>query len=57
MFNPNQKQKMESESLSYSKEPISMFGPKSIQKIISKIYNKNFEESIGWIRVNFSLEM
>lgn len=32
MFNPNRKQKMETDPLTYSKEPISMSGPKSIQK-------------------------
>jgi len=33
MFNPNQKRKMETDPLTYSKEPIAMSGPKSIQKI------------------------
>jgi len=32
MFNPNRKQKIESEELTYSKEPITLSGPKSIQK-------------------------
>ena len=33
MFNPNRKQKMETEPITYFKEPIAMSVPKSIQKI------------------------
>jgi len=33
MFNPNRKQKMETEPITYSKEPIAMSSAKSIQKI------------------------
>jgi len=33
MFNPNQKQIIESKPLTYSKEPIAKYGPKSTQKI------------------------
>ncbi len=32
MFNPNRKQKIESEEFTYSKEPIAMSDPKTIQK-------------------------
>ena len=33
MFNPNRNQIIESKPLTYSKEPIAMYGPKSTQKI------------------------
>jgi len=33
MFNPNRKQKMETEPITYSKEPVAMSSAKSIQKI------------------------
>ncbi len=37
MFNPNRKQKMETEPITYPKEPMAMSSAKSIQKIISNL--------------------